>query len=90
MSPQEQKYIESQFRNVREHLEKQDRVLEKLDHAVNGNGEPGLKRTVDRHEQTLRWVKRVGWAVVTPILAAIGGGIVAAAVYLIHLINGSP
>lgn len=87
MNPQEQKYIDSQFTNVLDRLSRQDKVLDRLDHTINGNGKPGLKTTVDSHERSLKLAKRIMWIVLTPVLAAVGGGIVTGALYLIHVIN---
>ena len=62
-------------------------MLESLNVSINGNGKPGLKTMVAEHEVTLCNIKRVLWVVATPVLAAVGGGLVTAAVWLIHLVH---
>jgi hypothetical protein len=68
-------------------LAKHGDTLEDLSHAINGNGQPGLKVMVFQHDTTLGNMKKVLWIVASPVLAALGGGLVAASVYLIHIIH---
>jgi hypothetical protein len=60
-----------------EHLSNQDRVLSKLEAAVNGNGKPGLLVRVDRLEQqgaSDRWARRrVAAAAIGAAFAAVAG-----------------
>jgi hypothetical protein len=52
-------------------------VLHKLDVSVNGNGnQPGLKIKVDRHDRSINFARKVGWCIMTPVLAAVGGGVI--------------
>lgn len=87
MNAEEKDYIDAHFKAVDVKLKLQDMVLDRIDHTVNGNGKPGLKITVDRHEKTLKFAKRVGWIILTPVLGAAGTGLVAAVVYLIRTLK---
>lgn len=65
-------------------LDEHGRKLDSIDHILSGNGKPGLKATVARHEATFSTIKRALWIVLTPVLAAIGGGVIA---FIIHSLN---
>lgn len=69
---------------LRDNLKRQDKVLARLDYTIHGNGTPGLKTVVDRHERALKIIRRVAWVVLTPVLATVGGGILAAAMGWFH------
>ena len=75
MTPQTEAALISALATIQANQKTHGDTLKKLDHAVNGNGKPGLVLTVDRHEQSLKWFRRVGWAVLAPALAALGVGL---------------
>ena len=75
----------------REHGEKLDRIIasqarveerlhvvEKLEDTIWGTSDsnPGLKTTVDRHEQVMKDLQRAKWAGIVVIVGAIGSGLV--------------
>lgn len=88
MTPAEQQFIVSQFDDIRDRLTTQDETLQSLEYAIHGNGTPGLKTLVDRHDKTIKLAKKIMWIVLTPILAALGTGLVAAGFYLIQAYKG--
>lgn len=87
MSPAEQQFLTTKFAALDKRLDNQDDVLKRLDYTVNGNGKPGLKTMVDRHDRTIKITQKVAWIVLTPILAAVGAGIVAGSLYLVHVVK---
>lgn len=83
MTPEEEKSVIAGVAAIQEHLKAQDGVLKDhtdslkaLTYTLNGNGVPGLKQIVASHESTLTLLKRVVWILITPLLAAAGGGLV--------------
>ena len=61
---------------------KLDYIIEKVDRvddAIFGNGQPGLKVQVAKHGQTLTVFKRIVWGVLS-IVATIAGGLALAAI----------
>lgn len=57
----------------------QERV-DKLERRVDGNGAPGIHRTVDRHDQqiseclrSLAWLKKLGTVLLTALILAAAG-----------------
>ncbi len=94
MTPEIEEKLVAGVASIQATLEAQNKVLEihgkSLDSVVytlNGNGVPGLKQTVADHDSTLRNFRRMGWIVGSPILAAVGTGLVAAAIYLIRMVH---
>ena len=66
-------------------LADQNRTLDKLDHAINGNGKPGLLTRVQTNESFISVIQRLIWVT---IISAIGlgvAGLFTAAVYLIRV-----
>lgn len=41
-----------------------ERDVEELRHTIYGNGDDGLKTKVDRHEQSLKAMKKLGWIII--------------------------
>jgi hypothetical protein len=74
--------VEGQGKELAEHTAS----LTGLASSLNGNGKPGLKQQVAAHEATLDNLKKVLWIVGTPVLAACGGGLVTAVVYLVRML----
>ena len=60
------------------------KALAGISYTLDGNGKPGLKTLVDRHETKLASYTKVFWLVVSPILAAVGGGALTGVIYLIR------
>ena len=59
-------------------LNRIDGRVEKISETIHGNGQPGLKTVVDRHEQTLGTFKRMLWILVTGVVTLAGGVALAA------------
>jgi hypothetical protein len=59
-------------------LNRIDTRVEKISNTIHGNGQPGLKTVVDRHEQTLGIFKRFLWIMVTGVVTLAGGVVLAA------------
>ena len=60
---------------------KLDHIIEKVDRvdeAVYGNGQPGLKVTVAEHGQTLGMLKKFFWIMVSGVVTLAGGVALAA------------
>jgi hypothetical protein len=66
---------------INEHLSNQDKILARLDAAVNGNGRPGLLTRVDRLEQ--RAASEL-WARRRVVAAAIGAAFAAMVGFFVH------
>jgi hypothetical protein len=79
--------IESSMVAIHEIAARHDRSLDEITSTLNGNGKPGLKQVVAEHSSTLANFRRVGWALGAPILAAVGTGLVAAAIYLVKVLS---
>jgi hypothetical protein len=56
---------------IRIQQENQGKLLEELKETVIGNGQPGLKLLVDRHERLCRLVVQAWWIAITPILGCV-------------------
>jgi len=52
-------------------LANQDKLLAKLDHAVNGNGKPGLVTRVDRIETITSGLTKAVWLLATAAVTAV-------------------
>jgi hypothetical protein len=63
---------------LEETLNRIDTRVEKISDTIHGNGQPGLKTVVDRHEQTLGIFKRFFWILVTGVVTLAGGVVLAA------------
>lgn len=62
---------DSRWDRVVEHMTRNEALHEKvikLDETIHGNGKDGLKVDVDRHEQRLKRIDRLSWAVVGTVL----------------------
>jgi hypothetical protein len=78
---------------INQTLDSQNRTLDKLDHAINGNGKRGLiDRTRDIEifvataKEDRRNIKRIFWYIAGPIIGLIATGTVTAIIYLIRII----
>jgi hypothetical protein len=80
--------LQTSLERIEEALERrsdaQDEVLEKLDHAVNGNGKVGLTTRVDRIERFLAILTRVGWILFAAFITELMAGVAAAIVWIIR------
>lgn len=72
-------------------LQDHGRQLGRIDYTLNGNGKPGLKQDVKDLQDRMATVEssrntwsRIAWSIGAPVLSAIGGGLVAAGVWLVH------
>jgi hypothetical protein len=63
---------------IAEQLDRIEGRVEKIDNTIHGNGQPGLKTVVDRHEQTLGIFKRLLWGILG-VVGTIAGGLALAA-----------
>lgn len=91
MTPTTEEKLLSDVGFIRAQTEEQTRTLiqhgvtlRDIDLTLNGDEEPGLKATVARHEATFSTIRKAMWIVLTPILAAAGGGVIA---LLYHVFN---
>lgn len=66
---------ETELAAVKEQLRGLRERLDEVHHAVIGNGSPGLKVQVDRHDQQLALINRVVLMVAAPSMIAIIGAI---------------
>lgn len=89
MTPETEEKLLGDVGFIRSETEAQSRLLDtygkkldSIDYTLNGNGVPGLKATVQAHEATLAGMKKVAWIIGTPVLTAVGGGIVTAIYWL--------
>lgn len=63
-------------------LKDHTRKLDSVDYTLNGNGVPGLKQQVAAHEKTLSNLTRAAWIIGTPVLTAVGSGIIGLIYYV--------
>ena len=62
---------------IEETLSRVDKRVERVDLTINGNGQLGMKTTVDRHSQTLSVIKKVFWIILTGAVTVAGGAVLA-------------
>jgi len=62
-----------------EQLDRIEQHVQRIDTTIHGNGQPGLKTTVAKHDQTLSVFKRILWGIGTALGTIITGLVVAAA-----------
>jgi hypothetical protein len=64
-------------------LELHGNSLDEIVHTLNGNGMPGLKATVADHERALANLRKAAWIIGTPVMTAVGTGLIAALIWII-------
>lgn len=79
MNTPEREFLQEQFRNVTERL---DRIEISLNGGESGTG---IKIQVDRNTRAIDTAKRILWVVLTPILVALSGGML---ILMIHVSGG--
>jgi hypothetical protein len=58
-----------------EKLDVMQTSIDKLVESINGNGKPGLKQMVDRHDVTIGSFVKAFWIIVAGALTVCGGAI---------------